>query len=111
MSWYSRVNWQSQPACTRSLSRSMRSGTWLVGRQLPQGQNPRQHRRMAVIERHVERMRGQVGQIADAQFFQPADQGFTLAAAFSGIAVGLVFVAPGKGVQSDADQGGERGIE
>ena len=60
---------------------------------------------MAVIEEDVERMRGEVAEVADTQFFQAADQGLAIGAGPGGKMVSLIFIAPGKGVESKSDQG------
>ena len=66
--------------------------------------DPRQDRRMAVMNKDVERVGGEVGEVADAQFFQTADQGLAIGAGPGGKAVGLVFVMPGKGIHSDTEE-------
>lgn len=46
-----------------------------AGAQSAESGNPRQHRRMAVMEPDVERVGGEVAEVADAQLFQAAETG------------------------------------
>ena len=65
--------------------------------------DPCQDRRMAVMDKDVERVGGEVGEVADAQFFQTADQGLATGAGPGGKAVGLVFVASGEGIDANSE--------
>ena len=63
------------------------------------------------MDKDMERVGGEVGEVADTQFFQTADQGLTTGAGPGRKPVGLVFVASGKGIDADSEQHRYRGIQ
>jgi len=59
----------------------------------------------------MQRVRGQVGEVGNAEFFQGADQHFRAAGGVERVSIGLEFMAAGENIENNRQQHADGRIE